>query len=191
MIFDRSYSHEFEWRGKQLRIGFLHPEARIKIADGFNYMSRETVRHRFFGTKNGFSDRELRHLTEIDGVDHFALGVEEVHKPERGIAVIRMFRDEALKNEAEIAVLIIDDYQKQGLGTLLMGLCLIAAQERAIDTLRFSFLPDNQGIRRLIRSFGATIPETVGPDIVQQRMHLGPSRAEELKREYSAFLPQK
>ncbi|MFP5492431.1 MAG: hypothetical protein ACLGG0_13080, partial [Bacteriovoracia bacterium] len=83
MLLDKTFSREFDASGTQLRVGFIRPEARHKISAGIALMSRETIRHRFFGIKNGFTDRELKYLTEIDGINHFALGVEEVHAPER------------------------------------------------------------------------------------------------------------
>ena len=181
MILGRDYN------GKKLRIGFLLPESRKKIAAGLELMSRETIRHRFFGIKNGFTERELKYLTEIDGHNHFAMGVEEVEHPERGIAVIRMVRDDLHPNEAEIAVLIVDEYQKQGLGRLLMKLCLVAASERGIDAFRFTFLPDNLGIRNLIRSFGKAIQEEMASDYLQQKILLNPVAPSQIREELKDF----
>src|SRR5690606_1468007 len=107
MLLEKTYRHEFHWKGTDLRVGFILPEARVKISAGIQYMSKETIRHRFFGIKNGFTERELKHLTEIDGYHHFALGVEEVNNPERGVAVMRLVRDDQHPNEAEVAILII------------------------------------------------------------------------------------
>lgn len=191
MLLTRDYLHEFDWRGKRLRVGFLLPGSRAKIAAGIELMSRETIRHRFFGIKNGFTERELKHLTEIDGTNHFALGLEEVAHPERGIAVIRMVRDDLRPNEAEIAVLIIDEYQKQGLGKLLMNLCLVAANERSIDTLRFTFLPDNLAIRNLIRFYGKAVHEALASDYVQQSIPVNAARVAEVKLELAEFLRSK
>lgn len=170
MILGLDFKREFNWRGTDLRVGFLLPEARVKISAGIAHMSRETIRHRFFGIKNGFTERELKHLTEIDGYHHFALGVEEVHNPERGIAVMRMVRDDLSPKEAEVALLLIDDYQRVGLGTLLMHFCLIAAAERGIETLRFTYLPDNTGIVKLIKRFGNPKADILASDYVQMKI---------------------
>lgn len=191
MLLDQSFRKEFQWRGKKLRVGFLLPEARAKISASLQLMSKETIRHRFFGIKNGFTDRELKHLTEIDGYNHFALGVEEVDAPERGIAVIRMVRDDIKTNEAEIAVLIVDEYQKQGLGKFLMNLCVLAAVERSIDVFRFSFLPDNTGIRQLIRFYGKAEQEAMAMDYIQQKITLGPARHLEIREELKNIIDLK
>ena len=170
MLLEQNYRRDFEWRGKKLRVGFILPEARSKISGGIKHMSRETIRHRFFGIKNGFTERELKHLTEIDGYHHFALGIEEVNDPERGVAVMRMVRDDLHPNEAEVAVLLIDEYQGIGLGTVLMQFCILAAAERGIDTLRFTYLPDNQAIVKLVKRFGSPVPHRLASDYVQMKM---------------------
>jgi RimJ/RimL family protein N-acetyltransferase len=187
MLFTNDYTHEFDWRQTALRVGFIRPEARHKISQGIAFMSRETIRHRFFGIKNGFTERELKHLTEIDGLHHFALGVEEVNAPERGIAVMRLVRDDEVPNEAEVALLIIDEYQKAGLGTLLMKLCLLAASERGIDTLRFTYLPDNTAIVRLVKRFGEAIPQQLASDYVQMKIKLEKSHVEKVFSELKEF----
>lgn len=188
MRLGRDFTHEFTWQGKRLRVGFLLPAARTKIAAGLELMSNQTIRHRFFGIKNGFTERELKYLTEIDGIHHFALGVEEVDDSERGIAVVRMVRDDLRRNEAEIAVLIVDEYQRQGLGRLLINLCALAAAERGIDVFRFTFQPDNQGIRRLINSYGRAEQDQMGPDYIQQRISISPERTAKIREELEDFL---
>lgn len=186
---DQSFSREFPWRGQVLRVGFVHPEAKAKISAGIALMSKETIRHRFFGIKNGFTDRELKYLTEIDGVNHFALGIEEARAPGRGVAIMRMVRDDLGPTEAEVAILIIDEFQKLGLGTLLMNFCILAAVERGIATLRFTYLPDNQSIVKLIRRFGPVTPQIMASDYVQMKLVITPelvSRAEAQLLEFFA-----
>lgn len=183
MLLNREFRREFDWRGKRLRVGFLLPESRTKISAGLAFMSKESIRHRFFGIKNGFSEKELKHLTEIDGYHHFALGLEEVDAPERGIGVMRMVRNDLHHEEAELALLLIDDYQRQGLGEFFIKLGLIAAKERGITTLRFTFLPDNEGIRRLIKKFGTPEQEQTAYDEVTFKLKLGAELADAAQKD--------
>ncbi len=187
MLLDKTFTREFDANGTQLRVGFIRPEARHKISAGIALMSRETIRHRFFGIKNGFTDRELKYLTEIDGINHFALGIEEVDAPERGVAVMRMVRDDLVEHEAEVAILIVDEFQKKGLGTLLMHFCLLAAYERDVNFLRFTYLPDNQAIVKLIRRFGASAPERMGSDYVQMKIPVTEAHAIKARQALKQF----
>ena len=190
MLLERNYAHEFLWRGTAMRVGFILPAARDKISAGLGHMSRETIRHRFFGIKNGFTERELKHLTEIDGYHHFALGIEEVNDPERGIAVMRLVRDDLHPHEAEVALLIIDSYQRTGLGTLLMNFCLVAAAERGIETLRFTYLPDNDAIVRLVRRFGGGSADILASDYVQMKVRLTPQALALARVTLREFFPE-
>lgn len=184
---DQSFSREFSWRGHALRVGFVLPEAKSKISAGIALMSKETIRHRFFGIKNGFTDRELKYLTEIDGVNHFALGLEEAKAPERGVAIMRMVRDDLEPTEAEVAILLVDEFQKLGLGTLLMHFCILAALERGITLLRFTYLPDNQSIVKLIRRFGTVTPKIMASDYVQMQLALTPELASRAEAQLAEF----
>jgi GNAT superfamily N-acetyltransferase len=190
MLLGLDFRREFYWHGTDLRVGFLLPESRAKISAGIAHMSRETIRHRFFGIKNGFTERELKYLTEIDGYHHFALGVEEVNNPERGVGIMRMVRDDLSPKEAEVALLLIDDYQRVGLGTLLMHFCLVAAAERGIESLRFTYLPDNSGIVKLIKRFGNPKADILASDYVQMKITIGkPQIDESLKALKDFFAP--
>ena len=172
MRFTKDFIKTFDWHGKPLKLGSVLPESKSLIAASLKDMSRDSIRHRFFGHKNGFTEKELKHLTEIDGTDHFAYGIVENLPQEKGVAIVRMVRDEHSSHEAEVAISIIDSYQKFGLGTLLLHVCVVAAFERNISVLRFTYLPDNHGIYRLIKKFGSFKPEHLEYDFVQVKVPL-------------------
>ena len=61
-----------------------------------------------------------------------------------------------LSNEpgvAEPAIAVIDDYQGQGLGRILLKRLTLAARERGIERFRFDFLPQNRKIWRMLSDF--------------------------------------
>lgn len=117
-------------------------------------MSSETIRNRFSESKRAFTEEELNYLTVLDGINHYAIGVEEARHATRGVGLIRMVRSSTLETEAEIAITLIDEYQGMGLGTLLLNLMILACHERGIETLSFTFLPSNEGILKLIQRAG-------------------------------------
>jgi GNAT superfamily N-acetyltransferase len=187
MRLTKVFTKVFDWHGHSLKIGSVLPEYREQIQASLSHMSKESIRHRFFSQKNGFSNKELKYLTEIDGLNHFAYGIVENDGAERGVAIIRMVRDEELPQEAEVAISIIDDYQKIGIGSLLMNFCLVAASERNIDVLRFTYLPDNTGIIKLIRRFGQFTPKPLQSDYVQIKIQLTPDRIAQSQSEIQDF----
>lgn len=155
MIFGPEFRHTFTLAGTGFNVASLTPADRAHIQAGLKFMSHESIRNRFMGSKKEFTEKELDYLTSLDGVNHYALGVEEASGQHRGVAVIRMVRSESEPAEAEVAITIIDEYQKMGLGSFLLDLIILAARERQISRFSFTFLPQNEGIVRLIRKKGA------------------------------------
>lgn len=189
LFFDQTQTHDLDWNKSKLRMGPIHPNNKTQINEGLRYMSPESIRNRFLGVKKAFSETELDYLTHLDGWNHYALGIEEREKPGRGIALGRLVRSESDTKEAEIAIVIIDEYQGMGLGTLIIRLLALAAKERDIERLTFTTLPQNSHILSLIHKIG---PYEVGyssMDYVQLKMEMKNVDTQKLKSLLVPHLP--
>jgi RimJ/RimL family protein N-acetyltransferase len=116
-------------------------------------LSDESRYRRFLGVKPRLSDADARYLVEIDGSDHFALVATAVTNgagPEEIVAVARFIRFRDEPDTAEFAVVVGDDFHRQGLAGELMNRLAIAARERGITRFRASMLADNVAIRRIM-----------------------------------------
>lgn len=188
MIFHPEFRKSFELRGVKFNIASLTPTDRSHIQAGLKLMSNESIRNRFMGSKKEFTEKELDYFTSLDGINHYALGVEEAEGQHRGVAVIRMVRSGTAPTEAEVAITIIDEYQRMGLGSLLLDLLYLAAREREIETFSFTFLPSNEGIVKLIRKKGA--PSVLrGHDSVRMLLRLSDIRETPLRERVRSILP--
>lgn len=190
MKFTGDFLREFVWREVPLRISTVTPEHKQHIADGLQYMSPESIRNRFLGSKRAFTDKELNYLTVLDGWNHFALGVEEREGKRRGVAIVRFVRSSEHAEEAEIAITIIDEYQRRGLGTFLLYLIVLSAIERGISRLSFTFLPSNEAILRLISKLGLPIRGHSEPDFVQRYLELKNVDQNEIRRHIDQLVPK-
>ncbi len=188
-FFSPGLSLEVVCGGRNLRIGSVRAEDRGLISEGLSRMSPESIRNRFLASKRGFTDEELSELTELDGKNHYAIGVEEVGA-NRGIAVIRLARSLDDPLEAEVAITVIDGHQKQGLGTLLLSLLILAAAERGIARLSFTFLPTNEGIQKLVSKFGHLRIGTNTRDTRQMLLDMGQLDLGELMARLKPCLPE-
>jgi GNAT superfamily N-acetyltransferase len=86
---------------------------------GMRRLSPESARLRFLGPKDHLTLAELRYLTEIDYVDHYAVVAVAADDPRELLGVGRWVRDPARPFAAELAIAVGDCYQGRGLGTAL------------------------------------------------------------------------
>jgi GNAT superfamily N-acetyltransferase len=122
-----------------------------RLREGFQQLSPESRYLRFHGAKTDLSEAELRYLTEVDGVRHFAIGAID---GERGLGVARLVQLDGEPGVAEAAITVLDEMQGKGLGTLLFQRLVAAAAERGIERIRCLVLGSNQPMQDLLRKLG-------------------------------------
>ena len=144
---------------------------------------------RFFAGKKEFSPEELESLTKLDGKDRFALGIIRDLRDAHGIGLIRMNRDRNDHGSAEVALTIIDEYQRKGLGTILIKTMILAALERGVTHLNFTYLHQNEGIERLLKRFSPLRLLAKDQDSKTVSLDLGKWNKENLRRELRPYLP--
>lgn len=130
----------------------IRAEDKRLLTDGLERLSDESIFRRFLTPKRSFSSTELRYLTEINAVDHVALVAEDPTDRARPlIAVGRFVRLAAEDPEAaEIAIVVWDDWQGRGLGSLLGGHLAHAARNRGIRRFTATMAADNRPAHRLM-----------------------------------------
>src|SRR5439155_17884724 len=120
------------------------------LSAAFERLSPETARLRFLAPKARLSSADLRYLTEIDGADHVAVLAVLAHRPNVIVGVGRYVRSATDPEAAEVAVVIGDPWQHQGLGRHI-GLALAdVARERGIRRFTATMLSDNVAAHRLL-----------------------------------------
>jgi ribosomal protein S18 acetylase RimI-like enzyme len=124
------------------------------LADGFARLSLSSRWMRFLIAKQELSATELHYLTEVDHHDHEALGaLDEVEG--RGVGIARYIRLPADPQAAEIAITVVDEWQRLGLGTVLLA--QLSDRARAEGIRRFTALvaAENDAGLRLLRRANA------------------------------------
>ena len=120
--------------------------------EGFERLSPQSRDTRILAPKKKLTDKELRYLTEVDGIDHFALVAlrRPLFGQEEGIGIGRFIRLADESDTAEPAITVADDHQGKGLGTILLHRLLEAAWERGIRQFRCRVLARNTRLRDLL-----------------------------------------
>jgi GNAT superfamily N-acetyltransferase len=137
--------------GAPILIRPIRADDKRMLETGLRRLSAESVQRRFLTPKRSFSRAELRYLTEVDGRDHVALVAEYPGDPVRRlIAVARFVRLHDDRESAEAAIVVADDWQRRGLGSLLAEELAAKARERGIRRFTATMASDNVPAHRLL-----------------------------------------
>lgn len=156
--------------GSQLTIRPISAADKAELNAGLARLSEATVHKRFLSPKTRFNSTELRYLTEVDGRHHAALVAEERDAPHRIVAVARYVELPAEPGTADVAIVVGDPLQGQGLGTVLAAHLAEEAARNGIRRFSATMLSDNRAAHRLMahlaghlerRAFGAGQDEVV------------------------------
>ncbi len=158
--------------GTSIRIRPIAPKDKERIAQGWEHLSTETRYMRFLHPKARLSTWELKYLTEIDYVDHFAWAAETTNEPDPlGIGIARYIRDKDDPAVAEAAITVMDDYQQLGLGRILLQALTEAAQQNGIERFRAEVSAENQQVIQSLVRVGAS-PGAVEHAAISLELHL-------------------
>ena len=151
--------------GRKVEIHALRPDDKDDMLAAIGRTGMQSLQRRFFVAKRGFSEREIAFFMNIDFINHVALAAEA---EEDGRMVIigggRYIVTEPGK--AEIAFVVIDDYQGQGLGTLLMRHLAAIARKAGLKELIAEVLPENTAMRKVFGKFGFQVKRGGDPTVV-------------------------
>lgn len=141
------------------RVGLrpLIPADRVLLEVGLASLSEESRRLRFLVPTDKLTPGQWAYLTEIDFVDHVAWGALEGRRP---VGVARFIRTEDLV--AEVAVTVVDDMQRRGLGRLLIEVLAVVARSVGLETFEFILLAENQAMLGLLSRWDPAIVHEEG-----------------------------
>lgn len=115
----------------------------------FFRLSPDTVYKRFFRPVKEPNARVLQYLVSVDHRDREALVAEADGEI---IAVARYDRSRERPVEAEVAIVVEDEWQRRGLGHRLMRRLAAVAVERGIEAFTADVLGGNRDAVHLVRS---------------------------------------
>ncbi len=143
-------------------LGPIRPEDAWRLRDGLARMSGQSRYLRFFSGFAEFSPAQVRYFTEVDQVNHVAWGAMDASSPDLpGAGIGRFAIDPNDPTRAEWAITIVDDWQRRGLGTILMAILYLEASTRDVQTLTAFVLPENRQVLDWFAQLGAQItPQT-------------------------------
>ena len=146
--------------GAPILIRPIRPDDKWMLEDGLRRLSDESVQRRFLTPKRSFSRAELRYLTEVDGRDHVALVAEYPGEPVRRlIAVGRFVRPSEDPQAAEAAIVVSDDWQRRGVGSVLAEQLADEARHLGVRRFTATMASDNVPAHKLMHRLTQRLEE--------------------------------
>lgn len=127
----------------------IEPSDKAELAAGLRRLSERSVHLRFLTPKQRFSKEELRYLTEVDGRAHVAFVAELPDQPGVIVAARYVTLGEAA-GTAEAAIVVADQLQGRGLGSILAERLAREAVRHGVRRFSATMLSENRAARRLM-----------------------------------------
>jgi GNAT superfamily N-acetyltransferase len=142
--------------GSEVEIRPVKPADKPLFALAWERLSDESIYRRFLQPRQGLSVGELAFFTEVDHVDHEALGAISTVERE-GVGVARYVRSRERPHVAEAAVVVVDDWHGRGLGGKLLRRLTARATENGIRVFTATLLAGNEAILTLMGQLGEVV----------------------------------
>jgi RimJ/RimL family protein N-acetyltransferase len=139
--------------GRAIEIRALGLDDRAGLLAAVGRSSPQSLYRRFFSPKRNFTEDEVTYFMTVDFVSHVALVVvvEEGGRP----AIVGGARYIVVRRaSAEMAFAVVDQYQAQGIGALLLRHLAAIARDAGIEELTAEVLSDNVSMLRVFEKSG-------------------------------------
>ena len=134
-------------------------DALVQFHDG---LTRDTTRLRFFTLHPHLTPTEVERFTHVDHRDREAL----VALAGADIVAVGRFDRVEGTDEAEVAFVVADDWQRQGLGTYLLQLLADRARSEGIERFAADTLGENRRMRAVFRNSGMVVDSETDAGVV-------------------------
>lgn len=140
--------------GRAVLIRPIQPEDKELLADGFRRLSDLSRQRRFLTPATELSAEDLHYLTEVDHRRHEAmLAIDPAEG--RAVGSARYVQVPGDREIAEVAVAVVDDWQRRGVATALLGSLSERARENGVERFRAYVSSENEVVVDALRRAGA------------------------------------
>lgn len=160
--------------GQQAVLRELELDDRERLTGAFERLSGESRYRRFFAPVQELSEDSVEYFVDIDHHDHEAVVAID---PASGdlVGVARYVRQAPGSDRAEAAVVVADDWQRQGLGRALLERLARRARDEGIARFTALVQADNRRALELLAEIGPTSRSLEG-DLVELDIELPEKR---------------
>jgi ribosomal protein S18 acetylase RimI-like enzyme len=157
--------------GCWVEIRALRPEDRADLLAAVDRTSVQSLYRRFFGLKRSFTDQETAFFINVDFVNHVAL-VALIDEGGRPVIAGGGRYIVVQPGQAEIAFVVVDEYQGRGIGRALIRHLTRIARGAGLRTLVAEVLPENTPMLQLFKTSGLPLSTRREGEVVHVKICL-------------------
>jgi ribosomal protein S18 acetylase RimI-like enzyme len=139
--------------GCRVEIRALRPDDRADLIAAVGRTSDRSLYRRFFGLKRSITDKEAAFFVNVDFINHVAL-VALTDEEERSVIAGGGRYIVVQPGQAEVAFVVVDEYQGRGIGRALMRHLTSIASAAGLQTFIAEVLPENTSMLQLFKTSG-------------------------------------
>ena len=161
---------------RPITIRAIRPDDKELIIKGLPKLSADSMYRRFFTAKSGLTDDDWKFAMEVDFVNVVALVAElEEGGEDWVVAGGRYMRCGAsgTRQKAEVAMLVGDPYQGQGIGCILLKHLVGIARASGIEEFEAEVLHSNTAMLKVFEKSGYPVHTSMTPEFVSVIIDLG------------------
>ncbi len=147
----------------------IRPEDREGVLDLHEQVSEDTLRLRFFTPVRRFAPQMLEHLANVDFIQRAAFVVTFPEKNDL-LAVGRYEGETA--NTAEVAFIVQDELQGNGLATELLQHLVVLARQNGFTIFSAMMLPENTEMLEVFQASGYPLTVTLEGGVERVRLEI-------------------
>lgn len=136
-------------KGREVLVRPISADDKEALAAAFDRLSPESRYRRFFAPLERLSAQDLAYLTDVDHHDHEALVA--LDPEDDGIVGVARYVRSDQEAEAEVAVVVSDPWQGNGVGSALLERLVERARGEGIDHFVALVMSDNEEALELFR----------------------------------------
>lgn len=156
--------------GDRLAIRAIRPGDRERLVRAFGSLDHRSIYQRFFFAKHELSEKELRQLTESDGIRTVVLVATVGSGAEERIVGLGQYARRG--TGAQIAFAVDDDFQGRGIASRMLRRLIRIARERGIQQLEADVLADNGPMLAVFRHAGLPLRKSQADGVVHATLLL-------------------
>ena len=140
--------------GETVYFRFLKQKDKEWIRIGYKSLSFKSQYFRFISPPSEISEKDLKYLTDIDFKNHVAIvAIAETDSGKLPLGVARYIRLRESPCSAEYAIIVADQYQNMGIGTMFLRLIVEHARNNDVCELIGYVLGENIPMLKILEHY--------------------------------------